>query len=92
MKRHGMRKLRQSERSDLSDKRMVETAVALMLQRGISGLRLTEVGLRAGYSRGLAAMRFGTMGGLLRRVAEHLRSMRRNYILHHQFHMYACST
>lgn len=67
-----MRKLRQSERSDLSDKRMVETAIAIMLQRGISGLRLTDVGLQAGYSRGLAAMRFGTMGGLLRRVAEHL--------------------
>jgi AcrR family transcriptional regulator len=67
-----MRKLRQSERSNLSDKRMVETAIAIMLNRGISGLRLTDVGLQAGYSRGLAAMRFGTMRGLLRRVAEHL--------------------
>lgn len=72
MKRQGTRKLRQSERSNLSDTRMVETATAIMLQRGISGLRLTDVGLQAGYSRGLAAMRFGTMGGLLRRVAEHL--------------------
>lgn len=65
-------KLRQAERSELSEKRMVETAVDIMLQRGISGLRLTDVGLQAGYSRGLAAMRFGTTGGLLRRVAEHL--------------------
>lgn len=67
-----MRKLRQTERTELSDDRMIEAAIAIMLQRGISGLRLTEVGLQAGYSRGLAAMRFGTMGNLLRRVAERL--------------------
>jgi AcrR family transcriptional regulator len=72
MKQQGVRKLRQSERSTLSERRMVETAIAIMLKQGISGLRLTEVGLQAGYSRGLAAMRFRTMGGLLRRVAEHL--------------------
>ena len=69
-----MRKLRQTERTELSDQRMVEAAVAIMLQHGISGLRLTEVGMQAGYSRGLAAMRFGSMGGLLRRVAELLGS------------------
>jgi AcrR family transcriptional regulator len=64
-----MRKLSQAERTELSDQRMVEAAIAIMLQRGISGLRLTDVGLQAGYSRGLAAMRFGSVGQLLRRVA-----------------------
>jgi AcrR family transcriptional regulator len=67
-----MRKMRQVERTELSDQRMVEAAIAIILRRGISGLRLTEVGLRAGYSRGLATMRFRTMGRLLRRVAERL--------------------
>ena len=67
-----MRKKRQVERTQRSDQRMIEVAIEIMRHHGISGLRLTEVGLRAGYSRGLAAMRFGTMGGLLRRVAEHL--------------------
>lgn len=67
-----MRKLRQSERTDLSDRRMVEAAIQIMLESGIAGLRLSDVGLRAGYSRGLAAMRFGTLGSLLRRVAEQL--------------------
>lgn len=65
-----MRKMRQVERTELSDQRMVEAAIEIMLRGGISGLRLTEVGLRAGYSRGLATMRFGTMGHLLRRVAK----------------------
>jgi len=72
MKRKQVRKLRQSERTELSDRRMIQTAIDIILRRGIAGLRLTEVGLRAGYSRGLATMRFRTMGGLLRRVAEHL--------------------
>lgn len=67
-----MRKMRQVERTELSDRRMMEAAIQIMLREGISGLRLTEVGLRAGYSRGLATMRFGTMGRLLRRVAEFL--------------------
>lgn len=72
MKGKRIRKLKQAERTELSDQLMIETAIGIMLQRGISGLRLTEVGLQAGYSRGLAAMRFGTLGNLLRRVAEHL--------------------
>lgn len=72
MKDQPLRKRRQAERSDLSDQLMIETAVKLILDKGINGLRITEVGLQAGYSRGLAAMRFGTLGGLLRRVAKHL--------------------
>jgi AcrR family transcriptional regulator len=68
------RRLTQEERTDLSDRRMVECAVQLIVERGISGTKLTDVGLRAGYSRGLAAMRFGTKAGLLGRVARHVTS------------------
>lgn len=70
-----VRKLRQPERKELSDQRMIETAMQLILRNGVSGLRLTDVGVVAGYSRGLAAMRFGTMGGLLRRVAAKMSQM-----------------
>jgi AcrR family transcriptional regulator len=42
------------------------------VERGITGTKLTDVGLEAGYSRGLAAMRFGTKAGLLSRVARHV--------------------
>jgi AcrR family transcriptional regulator len=66
------RRLTQEERTDLSDRRMLECAVQLIVERGISGTKLTDVGLRAGYSRGLAAMRFGTKAGLLSRVARHV--------------------
>jgi AcrR family transcriptional regulator len=60
---------------------MIECAVRLIVERGISGTKLTDVGLQAGYSRGLAAMRFRTKAGLLSRVARHVTS---NWISHLQ--------
>jgi len=76
MSKHPARtaRLTQEERTDLSDRRMIECAVQLIVERGISDTKLTDVGLRAGYSRGLAAMRFGTKAGLLSRVAHHVTS------------------
>jgi len=47
---------------------MVEAAIRLIVERGISRTKLTDVGVQAGYSRGLAAMRFGTKAGLLSEV------------------------
>ena len=63
-----MRRLTQAERTELSDRRMLEAAIRLIVERGISRTKLTDVGVEAGYSRGLAAMRFGTKAGLLSRV------------------------
>ncbi len=63
-----MRRLTQAERTELSDRRMLEVAARLIVERGISSTKLTDVGVQAGYSRGLAAMRFGTKAGLLSRV------------------------
>jgi AcrR family transcriptional regulator len=66
-----VRRLNQAERVELSDRRMIKTAIRLIVSQGINGMKLTDVGLRSGYSRGLAAMRFGTRAGLLSRVARH---------------------
>ena len=66
-----MRRLNQAERVELSDRRMIKTAIRLIVSQGINGMKLKDVGLRSGYSRGLAAMRFGTRAGLLSRVARH---------------------
>lgn len=54
----------QLERSALSDARMAAAAVALICERGAAGATLKDVGVRAGYSRGLAGNRFGTKAGL----------------------------
>jgi AcrR family transcriptional regulator len=64
-------RLTQAERTEVSDRRMVKTTIELIVQKGINGMTLAEVGLRAGYSRGLASVRFGTKAGLLRQVAHH---------------------
>ena len=49
----------QAERTELSDQRMFDATVRLIVDRGIANTRLTDVGLEAGYSRGLASHRFG---------------------------------
>jgi AcrR family transcriptional regulator len=63
--------LTQAERTELSDRRMIKTAIGLILQKGINGMKLAEVGLRSGYSRGLASVRFGTKAALLSQIAHH---------------------
>jgi AcrR family transcriptional regulator len=64
----------QPERSALSDARMADAAVALICERGAGATTLKDVGVRAGYSRGLASYRFGSKAGLwsflIRRIGE----------------------
>jgi len=54
----------QAERSALSDTRMLDAAVALIVQRGTAGVTLKDVGELAGYSRAMAGWRFGTKANL----------------------------
>jgi AcrR family transcriptional regulator len=54
----------QVERSALSDARMTDAAVALICERGAADTTLKDVGVRAGYSRGLAGYRFNNKAGL----------------------------
>ena len=56
--------LTQEERTALSDARMADAAVALICERGTAATTLKDVGLSAGYSRGLASYRFGSKAGL----------------------------
>jgi len=53
-------RLTQAERTELSDRKMLEAAVELIVKHGPAGTSLKEVGLLAGYSRGLASHRFGS--------------------------------
>ncbi len=56
--------LTQAERTALSDKAMLEAAMALVLEHGTDKTTLAMIGEKAGYSRGLATYRFGSKGGL----------------------------
>lgn len=53
-------RLTQAERTALSDARMFEAAMYLIVERGTHNTTLKEVGEKAGYSRGLASNRFGS--------------------------------
>ena len=55
----------QAQRTALSDTRMLEAAIRLIIERGAGKTTLKEVGELAGYSRGLAGYRFGSKEGLL---------------------------
>ena len=59
------RRLTQAERTEISDRRMLDAAVKLIVRRGVGKTTLKEVGENAGYSRGLAGYRFGSKAGLL---------------------------
>ena len=66
------RRLTQSERTEISDQRMFDATVSLIVERGIAGTSLKEVGVMAGYSRGLASHRFGNKDALLSFVLRRL--------------------
>lgn len=58
------KKLTNIERTNQSDKRMLASAVALILKRGTEKTTLKDVGENAGYSRSLAGYRFGSKSSL----------------------------
>ena len=60
----------QADRTEISDQRLSDAAVQLLLRKGVRGTTLAELGKQAGYSRGLATHRFGSKAGLLRHVLQ----------------------
>jgi AcrR family transcriptional regulator len=62
------RRMTQAERTAVSDRRMFDAAIALILERGTHNTTLKDVGERAGYSRGLASNRFGSKEALFRKL------------------------
>ena len=57
-------RLTQVKRKEISDAKMLEAAVELIVERGTGQATLKDVGEKAGYSRGLAGYRFGNKEGL----------------------------
>lgn len=62
----------QEERTALSDQRMVDAAIMLIVDSGLAGATLAAIGEKAGYSRGLVTHRFGNKAGLLAHVYDHV--------------------
>ena len=54
----------QAERTALSETRLLDAAVNLIISRGIAGMTLKDVGELAGYSRAMAGWRYGSKAAL----------------------------
>jgi len=65
----------QAERTEASDQRMFDATVKLVVERGPNATSLTDVGVLAGYSRGLASHRFGSKDRLFNFVVLRLGEM-----------------
>lgn len=61
---------RQVERRKEAERRLLTAAAELIGEIGPTRMRLSDIGARAGYSRGLATHYFGTKGDLLRRIMD----------------------
>ncbi|WP_336087363.1 TetR/AcrR family transcriptional regulator [Nocardia sp. SSK8] len=59
----------QQERTAQAERALLDAAAELIAQRGVDRTSLAEVGVRAGYSRGLVNHHFGSKAALLERLA-----------------------
>ena len=66
-----MRRSHQQRREE-AERRLLDAALAIVAQRGSVRMTLAEVGEAAGYSRGLAAHRFGSKAGLVQALAGYI--------------------
>ncbi len=58
----------QAERRAESDRRLLRATAELVVERGIEGASLAEIGRRAGYSHSLVHQRFGSKDALIERL------------------------
>jgi AcrR family transcriptional regulator len=66
------RRLTQDQRRERSESRMLAAAVELFARQGSGRTTLVEIGKVAGYTHGLVGHRFGSKGGLVRRLLKNL--------------------
>jgi AcrR family transcriptional regulator len=65
------RKSHLSRRAE-SDRRLIAAALKLIARQGVAGTSLAEIGLAAGYSRGLPSERFGSKAHFLQQLVDHM--------------------
>ncbi|MGJ4932383.1 TetR/AcrR family transcriptional regulator [Bradyrhizobium sp. HKCCYLS2038] len=61
-----------AERRDEAERRLLAAAAEIIAERGVEGMTLADVGIAAGYSRGLPAHYYGNKNGLLEAVAGYI--------------------
>lgn len=61
----------QLQRRAVTERRVIDAAVQLIAERGSRSVSIADIGLAAGYSRGIVTHQFGTKEELLRAVVDH---------------------
>ena len=64
------------ERRNLSQKRLIESALSIAADEGVTAATFEAIGARAGYSRGLASQKFGSKRAFMSAVIDHLHEAR----------------
>lgn len=62
----------QADRREESERALLEAAIALVVESGVGALTFDAIGQKAGFSRGLAGLRFGSKQGLIEAVILYL--------------------
>lgn len=65
---------KQEMRSQQSMRRLLHAASEILVEEGVAGLTLANVGVRAGYSRGLVTKRFGSKDNMIEALVHRLTS------------------
>jgi AcrR family transcriptional regulator len=73
------RRRTQAERRDESERGLVQAAVALVSEEGVSASTFEAIARRSGYSRGLVGQRFGSKLGLIEAVITYLHGGRESF-------------
>ncbi|ATQ45137.1 TetR family transcriptional regulator [Caulobacter mirabilis] len=62
----------QAERRDESERRLMTATIAVICDQGVRAATFEAIGTRAGYSRGLAAQKYGSKQGMIEALIAHL--------------------
>ena len=63
-------KLSRADQKQLSERRLIEAALAIADERGVASVTFESIAERAGYSRGLAFQKFGSKEKLIQAVTD----------------------
>jgi AcrR family transcriptional regulator len=73
-------RLTQLERRTIAERRLLEAGVSLVAERGLDKISMADVGVAAGYSRGLPAQHFGTKANFQKALVHFITLEYRGYI------------
>lgn len=76
-----VKRLTQLERRTISERKLMEAGINMIAERGLDNISMADIGVAAGYSRGLPTQYFGTLKEFQRVLVHFIVSEYREYLL-----------